>query len=281
MSIGRCLCGSIRWEVLAAPYAMYNCHCRMCQKIHGTGFGTYWFFHPNQIRWAKTSATITYYKSSKYLVRSSCSVCGSVVPYTNKKQDRWVAPGGCHDNMRKPDCNIFVLYNSPWHTVSSKIPSYDTYPEGSGLRNIVGLTAPEKTKGPVQGSCLCRNITYQVKEPFKIAHHCHCSRCRYGRAAAHASNGFVSFNGVEFQKGQNQLKSYKAANARYFTQVFCKACSSLMPSQDEETGITVIPLGSLDNDPIIRPADHIFVNDKAGWHDITDSLPKFPKSPVD
>ena len=40
MNEGHCLCGSLTWEILAEPYAMYNCHCRMCQKVHGNAFGT-------------------------------------------------------------------------------------------------------------------------------------------------------------------------------------------------------------------------------------------------
>ncbi len=279
MNEGRCLCGSVRWRLLAEPYAMYNCHCRMCQKIHGAAFGTYCFVKPDQIRWTGNTDTIVPYQSSELLVRSSCNVCGSVVPYPNKAGDHWVAPAGCHDEMRKPDYNIFVVDNSPWHTINGGLPACDAYPEESGIPSVAGIPVPGKAEGAVRGSCLCGAVTYQVTEPFKVAHNCHCSRCRYGRAAAHASNGFVSYDGLQYLSGEDRLKFYKVPDAKFFTQVFCDVCSSLMPRKDSERGICIIPLGSLDDDPEIKPVDHIFVAYKAGWHDITDDLPQFPEGP--
>ncbi len=279
MNEGRCLCGSVTWEVSAEPYAVYNCHCRMCQKAHGAAFGTYCFFKADQFRWTSSTETVVHYESSEHLVRSSCDVCGSVVPYANKAGDHWVTPGGCHDTMRKPDYNIFVVDNSPWHTINGDMPRCDTYPEESGIPSVEGLPVPQKTDGPVRGSCLCGAVTFQITEPFKVAHNCHCSRCRYGRAAAHATNGFVTYDGVQFLSGEERLKSYKVPDARFFTQVFCDVCSSIMPRRDSERGIAVIPLASLDDDPGIRPVDHIFVDHKAAWHDITDDLPRFPEGP--
>lgn len=38
--IGGCACGTLRYEVSAAPVAVYNCHCTSCQKISGAAFNT-------------------------------------------------------------------------------------------------------------------------------------------------------------------------------------------------------------------------------------------------
>ena len=263
----------------AQPYAIYNCHCRMCQKIHGAAFGTYCFIKDEQITWTSSTDTIINYRSSEEFVRSSCDVCGSVVPYSNEDGGGWVAPGGCHDQMRKPDYNIFVEDNSPWHTISGGLPEQVDYPQESGIPSVEGIPVPAKTDGAVQGSCLCGAVAYELTEPFKVAHNCHCSRCRYGRAAAHATNGFVSHDGVKYLRGEENLKSYKVPDAKFFTQVFCKTCSSLMPRQDEARNVSVVPLSSLDHDPEIKPVDHIFVDHKADWHDITDGLPQYPEGP--
>jgi len=279
MSEGQCLCGGVKWELLAEPYAMYNCHCRMCQKIHGAAFGTYCFFKDGEVRWVGGTDNIAYYNSSEFLTRASCKECGSVVPYHDKAETHWVAPGGCHPELRKPDYNIFVRDNSPWHTISGDLPACDGYPDESGLPSVEGCPVPQKTEGPVRGSCLCGEVTYQVTEPFKMAFNCHCSRCRRGRAAAHASNGFVSYDGLEFLSGEDKLKTYKMPEAKFFTQAFCEVCSSLMPRKDPDRKISVIPLGCLDDDPEIKPAGHIFVGDKAGWHEITDGLPQHQEGP--
>jgi hypothetical protein len=44
-------------------------------------------------------------------------------------------------------------------------------------------------------------------------------------------------------------------------------------------GIVVVPAGSLDSDPGIRPAGHGFAGSRAGGFDITDDLPQFTGMP--
>ena len=279
MNEGSCLCGSVTWELTAEPFAVYNCHCNMCQKVHGAAFGTYLFVRPDQIRWTSDTDSIVRYRSSEFLTRCSCDVCGSVVPYPSDDGETWVAPAGCHDRGKKADCNIFVADSAPWHEVTGDLPRHDAYPVESGLPSIDDKPLADGPEGVVRGSCLCGAIAVHVTEPFKVAYNCHCSRCRHARAAAHASNGFTSFDGVRFLRGEDHLKSYKIPEARYFTQVFCDVCSSAMPRLDAGRKVAVIPLGALDDDPGIKPVNHIFVADKAGWHEITDDLPTFEEAP--
>jgi hypothetical protein len=35
---GGCACGAVRYECVAPPVAMVNCHCRDCQRAGGAGF---------------------------------------------------------------------------------------------------------------------------------------------------------------------------------------------------------------------------------------------------
>ena len=35
---GGCACGAIRYETDATPIAMFNCHCRDCQRASGSGY---------------------------------------------------------------------------------------------------------------------------------------------------------------------------------------------------------------------------------------------------
>jgi hypothetical protein len=79
---------------------------------------------------------------------------------------------------------------------------------------------------------------------------------------------------ARFERGEDLLTSYKMPDARYFTQTFCRACGSPMPRADRERGFAVVPMGSLDDDPGIRPSRHIFVGSMAPWYAITDDLPQ-------
>ena len=279
MSVGKCLCGEVSWELEPEAYATFNCHCKMCRKAHGTPFGTYFFAHSDQLRWLNVTDSIVYYRSSSKLTRSFCGNCGSVIPYSADGQSLVVTPGGCHDQGRPADCNVFVAYNAAWHEITNDLPCYDHYPPETGLSGVDEEPFEPDSEDAVRGSCLCNSVQFHVTKPFKIAHNCYCTRCRRARAAAHASNGFADIDGVTFIKGGGLLKAYKLPNAQYFTQVFCEICGSKMPRLDRDRNLAVIPLGSLDDDPGIRPVDHIYVAYKCEWYDITDDLPRFAEGP--
>ncbi len=279
MSTARCLCGEVSWELKPEAYATFNCHCKMCRKAHGTPFGTYFFAHSDQLRWVSAPDSIVYYRSSSKLTRSFCGNCGSVIPYSADGQSLVVTPGGCHDQGRPADCNVFVAYNAAWHEITNDLPCYDHYPPETGLSGVDEEPLGSGSEDLVRGSCLCNSVQFHVTKPFKIAHNCYCTRCRRARAAAHASNGFTDFDGVTLIKGGGLLKAYKLPNAQYFTQVFCEICGSKMPRLDRDRNLAVIPLGSLDDDPGIRPMDHIYVAYKCEWYDITDDLPRFAEGP--
>ena len=106
------------------------------------------------------------------------------------------------------------------------------------------------------------------------------SRSRPSTVIAHnVSNGFTELDGVRFLQGEENLKAYKVEGAKHFTQVFCRTCSSLMPSFNTELEIVTIPLGGLDLDPGIRPKAHIFVGNKASWHEVTGDISQFDTLP--
>ena len=44
---GSCLCGAVTWEVSGEPNTAYHCHCKICRKVHGAAFATYWFMTPS------------------------------------------------------------------------------------------------------------------------------------------------------------------------------------------------------------------------------------------
>lgn len=275
-----CLCGSVQWEINAEPFHAFNCHCKMCRKAHGSAFATYWFVKSEQINWLGDTDTIVNYRSSPLLVRSFCGTCGAVVPYPSEQGSHWVVPGGSHDDGKHSDCHIFTAHSAPWHDITGDLPRYDDYPEYTGMERVEEMPPDSGDDGIVRGSCLCGTVKYHLAEPFKLVQNCHCHRCRKARAAAHATNGFMAMDGVEFVQGENNLAYYKVPDAEYFMQVFCKSCGSKMPRLDPGRDIAVIPFGGLDDDPGVKPARHIYVNDMAKWYEITDDIPAFNQEPA-
>lgn len=132
---------------------------------------------------------------------------------------------------------------------------------------------------PIQGSCLCGGVAYEMTGTPLRVNHCHCSRCRKARGTANATNLLVPLSGLRYLRGSELLTSYKPPDAKTFMHVFCKVCGSSMPRLDENRQIAIVPMGSFDDDPGVRPERHIFTDSKAAWDDIIDDLPKFPGPP--
>jgi hypothetical protein len=126
---------------------------------------------------------------------------------------------------------------------------------------------------------LCGSVAFEMTGLPTRVNHCHCSRCRKVRGTANATNLVVALDGVRFVRGTELLTSFKVPDAKYFAHVFCRVCGASMPRLDEARGIAIVPMGSFDDDPGIRPERHIFVDSKAPWHEITDDLPRFPGPP--
>lgn len=275
-----CLCGSVQWEITAEPFNAFNCHCKMCRKAHGSAFGTYWFVKPEQFNWLGATDTIVYYRSSHLLTRSFCGTCGSVVPYPSEQGSHWLSPGGCHDDGKPSDCHVFAAHSAAWYEISGDLPRHDDYPDYTGMIRVEDEPVEPGREGIVRGSCLCGSVKFQVIEAFELVQHCHCHQCRKARAAAHATDGFTSMDGVEFTQGEDQLSSYRIAGSPGYTQVFCRTCGSKMPCLDPDRKHAVIPFGALDDDPGTRPARHIHAAEMARWYQITDDLPVFDKEPA-
>jgi len=53
----------------------------------------------------------------------------------------------------------------------------------------------------------------------------------------------------------------------------------MVNSWDPEPDNYGLAMGSLDDDPGVRPLCHIFVDSKAPWYEITDNLPQHRKFP--
>lgn len=280
MAKGRCLCGALTYELDGPFKAMVNCHCSMCRKHHGTGFSTFAVGPIAGFRWISGEDRLVRYRSSPSAARSFCSICGSAGPMIIPERGIAAAPAACleGDLGIKPQRHLFAGSRAPWDAITDALPQHDAYPPGSGAE---GMPRPAVTPraGITEGSCLCGEIAYEATGAPVRMMSCHCSRCRLGRAAAHATNVFYKIDQFRWVRGESLVTEYKVPDARFHTAAFCSRCGSKVPKPSPERGIVVVPAGSLDTDPGLRPQAHICVADKAPWFDITGPLPQFPGMP--
>ena len=72
---GGCLCGQVRYVVTGPLRGVVNCHCSMCQKLHG-GMGSHTKAMKKHIHITE-SRGLAWFKSSKIARRGFCRNCGS------------------------------------------------------------------------------------------------------------------------------------------------------------------------------------------------------------
>ncbi|MCW8877047.1 MAG: GFA family protein [Kangiellaceae bacterium] len=132
----------------------------------------------------------------------------------------------------------------------------------------------------VNGSCLCGKVTYRFSESIGIFQYCHCERCRKFTGSAHAANIFVKPENFEWATGQELIGRYELPEAKYFATCFCKNCGSSLPWLIQSGKTVVVPAGTLDDDPGIKPTQNIFCAFDAAWYVPANELKSFDGLPV-
>lgn len=130
------------------------------------------------------------------------------------------------------------------------------------------------------GSCLCGEVTYQFVGPIKVFQYCHCSRCRKFTGSAHASNIIVDPDQFQWLSGEASVGRHELPEAKHFATSFCKKCGSSLPWLGKSGKAVVVPAGTLDDDPKVRPMHNIYYSNKAPWYVDTDGLTKYDELPT-
>ena len=121
------------------------------------------------------------------------------------------------------------------------------------------------------GGCECGAVRYQVPDAFLYSLNCHCSRCRAATGSAFKALAGIERGKLEITDGAADLLVFGEDD---LNDTRCAACGSLLFSVVRDGGYVHVAMGSLVDEPSIRPAEHIYVGSKAPWFEITDDLPQ-------
>jgi hypothetical protein len=259
---------------------MGHCHCSRCRKAHGTAFATFVSGAAERFRWRRGLELVHTFEG-----RPFCSVCSSATPLAESTGKSVFIPAGCLDDDPgcRPTTHIFVDSRANW----------DGLPEADGTERYAELPddvapppvparpplPPASVTGALRGSCLCGASAFELTRPRALIS-CHCERCRKGRAAAHASNVFADAEGFRYLRGEENLRFYKVPEALRFGMTFCATCGSGLPRPPSGGPMVVVPAGVLDDDLPSLPGMHIFVGNKAPWHEIRDDQAQADEYPA-
>lgn len=127
----------------------------------------------------------------------------------------------------------------------------------------------------IKGSCLCGSVTYAINGKLGDITHCHCITCRKAHGAAFSSVSAVQTEDFSFTSGEELIKCYASSPDK--VRCFCTNCGSHIYAHRQGQSHYILRLGTLDDDPNVRPTNHIWLSEKAPWYDPdTDcALPKF------
>lgn len=128
---GGCLCGAVRFEVSGRLRDVVNCHCGMCQKLHGT-YGAH-------SKAKKSSISITearglnWYRSSKIARRGFCQECGSSLFWQPDEQDATGILAGSLDQPTGLNTmgHIFVGDKADFYEIGDEYPQFEKSSDGA------------------------------------------------------------------------------------------------------------------------------------------------------
>jgi hypothetical protein len=119
---GSCLCGSVRFTVLAALEAPVACHCTQCRKQTG-----HFFASTNVLRanlQLQGQEHITWFQSSAKVRRGFCSKCGSTL-FWDPPHKEWTSIAmGAFDAATQThlERHIFVADKGDYYAIGDGLP---------------------------------------------------------------------------------------------------------------------------------------------------------------
>jgi len=132
----------------------------------------------------------------------------------------------------------------------------------------------------IKGSCLCGGVRFEiagVSGPFEL---CHCNRCRKVSGSAFAALIGGKTEDLRLLQGKELITTYEAPlleSPPPYRTAFCRRCGSPVPDPDPQAAWVEVPAGLLEDDPGLQPDKHIFIEFKAPWFEVADTLPQFDK----
>jgi hypothetical protein len=115
----------------------------------------------------------------------------------------------------------------------------------------------------LSGGCLCEAVRYEIVGEPLYADWCHCRNCRKSGGSAADPCLTVRAEDLTITEGTSEIRSYTPEGAA--TRTFCGICGSPTPSPTPGPLYHHVSMGTLDDDPGLRPVVHKGLAWRAAW----------------
>ncbi|MFR0693049.1 GFA family protein [Enterobacterales bacterium AE_CKDN230030158-1A_HGKHYDSX7] len=123
------------------------------------------------------------------------------------------------------------------------------------------------------GGCLCGAVRYEISGELALIQICHCGQCRKAQGGPFATNIPVERAAFRLLSGESELAEYRATPGK--KRVFCRACGSPIYSARDSLPETLrVRAGTLDEPVRTKPEAHYYVESRASWWPLQDTLPR-------
>jgi hypothetical protein len=122
---GGCLCGSVRYRCTGLPTHSTLCHCATCRRASGS-HALGWVALPSS-EFQFTTHPPSEFRSSKSVVRTFCSICGTPLTYrhedTSEEIDVTIGSLDAPDDAQPAD-HIWMSDALAWDRPADGLPQY-------------------------------------------------------------------------------------------------------------------------------------------------------------
>lgn len=135
---------------------------------------------------------------------------------------------------------------------------------------------------PIQGSCQCGQVTYQLHEAPKMVLACHCTECQKLSTSPFSVTAVIASSGIEFS-GELKEWSRAADSGNRSSAKFCPSCGNRIYHFNPEDVSTVklkLKPVNMANDDVFKPTAHVWVCEKLSWYQIPEGVKVFDKQPM-
>ena len=130
VSHGGCLCGEVRYEVRGSLRGVVNCHCSMCQRLHGN-FGPHSKARKMNISITKSDG-LAWFKTSEVAQRGFGRACGSSLFWEPFDLDATGILAGSLDSPTGLETigHIFVGEKPDFYDITDDLPQFEASSDG-------------------------------------------------------------------------------------------------------------------------------------------------------
>jgi hypothetical protein len=125
---GKCLCGTVCYEVADQFLYSLNCHCSNCRRSTGSAFKPFAGIERAKLRLSGGADQLLIFgKESAH--DAHCGKCGSLLySLVRDAQFLHVTLGTLVDSPSiRPSAHIFVGSKAPWHTITDDLPQHEEF----------------------------------------------------------------------------------------------------------------------------------------------------------